>query len=82
MDELTDTERLLLTFEGQWWRTGREKRQAIQALFSCSPAVYGVRLRRLVDRPAALAYDPLLVRRLRRRHAAQADAPAARLGGG
>lgn len=40
---------------------------AIAERFGISPARYYQLLARLVDDPAAMAYDPLMVRRLRRR---------------
>ena len=63
---LGDTEREILAFERQWWKYGGAKETAIRDLFGTSPTRYYQALNALVDRPEALAADPLLVRRLRR----------------
>jgi hypothetical protein len=65
-DGLTDRERQVLAFERQWWRHAGAKEQAIRDLFGVSSTRYYQVLNALLDNPAALAYDPLLVRRLRR----------------
>jgi hypothetical protein len=64
--DLTDSERELLDFEKQWWRRPGAKEQAIRDRFELSPTGYYQLLNALLDRPAALAYDPVLVNRLRR----------------
>src|SRR3954468_6631058 len=56
----------MLTFERQWWRSAGAKETAIRDRFGVPPTRYYQALNALVDRPAALAADPLLVRRLRR----------------
>jgi hypothetical protein len=59
-------DRDLLDFErGSWQRQGPKER-AIRERFGFSAARYQQLLHRLIDQPAALAYDPMLVRRLRR----------------
>jgi hypothetical protein len=65
-DELTDRERELLDFEKQWWRSPGAKEQAIRDRFDLSPTRYYQSINELLDRPAALAYDPALVKRLLR----------------
>lgn len=65
-DELTDRERELLDFEKQWWRHPGAKEQAIRDRFDLSATRYYQLVNALLDRPAALAYDPALVNRLRR----------------
>jgi hypothetical protein len=64
--ELTDTDRELLAFERQWWRYAGAKEQAIRETFGFSATRYYQLLGRLIDRPEALAHDPMLVKRLRR----------------
>jgi hypothetical protein len=64
--DLTESERELLDFEKQWWRRPGAKEQAIRERFELSPTSYYQLLNALLDRPAALAYDPVLVNRLRR----------------
>jgi Protein of unknown function (DUF3263) len=65
-DELTDHERDLLDFEKHWWRRPGAKEQAIRDRFGLTPTRYYQQVNALLDRPAALAYDPALIRRLRR----------------
>jgi hypothetical protein len=64
-------EREMLAFERQWWRFPGAKEAAIRERFGMSPTRYYQVLNALVDRPEALAVDPLLVRRLRRMRAAR-----------
>lgn len=68
MDEtsLDERSRELLDFERNWWKWPGPKEPAIRERFGLSAARYYQLLNRLVDRPEALAYDPMLVRRLRR----------------
>ena len=65
-DGLTRREHDILAFERQWWKYAGSKEDAIKELFSMSATRYYQVLNALVDRPEALAADPLLVRRLRR----------------
>ena len=64
-------EREMLAFERQWWRYAGAKEAAIRERFGMSATRYYQVLNALVDRPEALAVDPLLVRRLRRMRAAR-----------
>lgn len=67
VDELTTEERAILDFEdGGWWKHAGAKETAIRAAFDCSATRYFQMLNALIDRPAALAYRPLLVKRLHR----------------
>lgn len=80
-DPLTDREREILTFERQWWKYAGAKEQAVRELFDMSSTRYYQVLNALIDRPAALAQDPMLVKRLRRmRHSRQRARSARRLG--
>ena len=63
---LTRREHEMLAFERQWWRHAGAKETAIRDRFGVPPTRYYQVLNALVDRPAALAADPLLVRRLKR----------------
>src|SRR5258708_33408785 len=65
-DGLTERERQVLAFERQWWRRAGAKEQAIRDLFGFSSTRYYQLLNGLLDSPHALAYDPVLVKRLRR----------------
>jgi hypothetical protein len=62
-------DREMLAFERQWWRYAGAKEAAIRERFGLSATRYYQVLNALVDRPEALAADPLLVRRLRRMRA-------------
>ena len=68
---LTRREHEMLAFERQWWRQAGAKETAIREQFGVPPTRYYQVLNALVDRPAALAADPLLVRRLRRLRSAR-----------
>jgi hypothetical protein len=68
---LTRREHEMLAFERQWWRHAGAKEAAIRERFALAPTRYYQALNALVDLPAALAVDPLLVRRLRRLRAAR-----------
>lgn len=82
MDELTDEEKAILDFEGgPWWKYAGAKETAVLEKFGHSATRYYQRLNALIDRPEALAYAPLLVKRLRRlRTQRQRQRSAARLG--
>lgn len=63
---LDDRSRAILDFEGEWGIHPGHKEDAIRQKFEISPARYYQLLGRLIDSHAALAYDPLLVKRLQR----------------
>lgn len=75
---LTRREYDVLAFERQWWKYAGSKEDAIKELFSMSATRYYQVLNTLVDRPEALAADPMLVKRLRRLRASRQKARAAR----
>ena len=64
--ELTPREREILAFERQWWKYAGAKEQAVRELFDLSATQYYQVLSTLIDAPAALAAEPMLVKRLRR----------------
>jgi len=64
--ELDPRLRDILDFERAWWKHPGPKERAVRERFGLSPARYHQLLNRAVDLPEALAYDPMLVRRLRR----------------
>ena len=70
-EALTDRERDILNFERQWWKHAGAKEQAIKDQFALSATRYYQVLNGLIDRPEALVYDPMLVKRLRRMRAAR-----------
>ncbi|MFC1415364.1 DUF3263 domain-containing protein [Streptacidiphilus cavernicola] len=65
-DELTDRDRAVLALEARSWRTAGAKEAAIREQLGLAPARYYQLLNGLLDRPAALAHDAVLVNRLRR----------------
>src|SRR5690349_9905448 len=76
--ELDRREREILAFESQWWKYAGAKEQAVRELFDMSPTRYYQVLNALVEKPEAMAADPLLVRRLRRVRAGRQRSRAAR----
>ena len=71
----------ILDFERDWWKSSVPKERAIRERFGLSAARYHQLLNGLLDRPEALAHDPMLVRRLRRlREARRRKRHARRLG--
>ncbi|MPZ26928.1 MAG: DUF3263 domain-containing protein [Micromonosporaceae bacterium] len=68
---LTERDQQILEFERRWWRHAGAKEQAIRDTFGLSATRYYQLLNRLLDEPAALRLDPVLVNRLRRLRAAR-----------
>lgn len=66
MEELDERERAVLDFERSWWKHAGVKEQAIKERFDMSATRYYQLLNELLEKPAALAYDPILVKRLKR----------------
>ncbi|MFI1463622.1 MULTISPECIES: DUF3263 domain-containing protein [Nocardia] len=75
---LSRREHEILAFERQWWKYAGAKEEAIRELFALSPTRYYQVLNTLIDRPEALAADPMLVKRLRRLRAGRQKSRAAR----
>jgi hypothetical protein len=63
---LTDREKAIIDFERGWWTEDGVKDLMLRERFDCSADEYYGELNRLLDAPDALAYDPLVVRRLQR----------------
>jgi hypothetical protein len=81
VEELTPRDQEILAFERQWWKYAGAKEQAVRELFEMSATRYYQVLNALIDQPAALAHDPMLVKRLRRmRQSRQRARSARRLG--
>jgi predicted glycosyl hydrolase (DUF1957 family) len=70
--------REILDFERSWWRFTGAKEQAVRDRFDLSSSRYYELLNALLDDADALAYDPMLVRRLRRMRSARQRERAAR----
>ena len=80
-DQLDRRDREILAFERQWWKYAGAKEQAIRELFDMSATRYYQVLNALLDKPEAMAADPLLIKRLRRlRTSRQRTRAARRLG--
>jgi hypothetical protein len=75
---LSERDVAILAFERRWWRHAGAKEQAIRDDFGLSAARYYQLLGALIDLPAALAHDPMLVKRLQRMRDARLDARTAR----
>src|SRR5579885_2067360 len=76
--ELSERDREILAFERQWWKYAGAKEQSIRERFDMSATRYYQVLNALLDRPEALAADPMLVKRLRRLRTARQRARSAR----
>ena len=76
---LSDRDRAILDFERTWWSEPGPKGAAISARLGLSPARYYRLLGDLIGSAEAAAYDPLVVRRLRR---LRSDRRRARIEGG
>ncbi len=70
MDErhetLSERDVAILDFERSWWKHAGVKEQAIRERFDMSATRYYQLLNELLENPAALAHDPILVKRLKR----------------
>ena len=66
MDELTERDIEILDFERSWWKHAGVKEQSIKERFEMSATRYYQLLNELLEQPAALAHDPILVKRLKR----------------
>ena len=64
--ELSERERAIIDFERSAWQLEGPKEAAIRAELGLSPTRYYELLAALCESPAARAYDPLVIHRLRR----------------
>jgi hypothetical protein len=76
--QLSERDREIISFERQWWKYAGAKEQAIRELFDMSATRYYQVLNALIDSPAALEADPMLIKRLRRLRASRQRARSAR----
>jgi hypothetical protein len=65
-DALTDQDRAIIDFERTWWQDPGRKEAAVRERLGLSPSRYYAFLNRLLEKPEAIEYDPMVVRRLRR----------------
>ncbi|MEW1933073.1 DUF3263 domain-containing protein [Rhodococcus sp. NPDC079359] len=63
---MNEQQRAMLELERRWYTAQGNKEADIAGQFSMSPVRYYQLLNRLLDDPAALAAEPVLVKRLRR----------------
>lgn len=77
-DGLSERDQQILQFERQWWKYAGSKEQAVRELFDLSATRYYQVLNVLIDSPAALRHDPMLVKRLRRMRSSRQRARSAR----
>ncbi|MBK6763359.1 MAG: DUF3263 domain-containing protein [Micrococcales bacterium] len=78
MEPLSDRDRAILQFEKTWWRFEGAKHAAIREQFHVSATRYYQLLNALLDDPAALAAEPVVVRRLQRQRQSRRAAIASR----
>jgi hypothetical protein len=76
---LSDRDAGILEFERQWWKHAGAKEEAIREKFGLSAARYYQILNAVLDLPAALVSDPMLVQRLRRLRDSRIAARSARV---
>ena len=75
---LSERDQRILEFERSWWKYSGAKEQAIRELFDLSATHYYQQLNQVIDSQAALAHDPMLVKRLRRLRTSRQRARTAR----
>jgi hypothetical protein len=63
---LSPRDRAIIDFERTWWMLPGPKEAAIRDRLEMSGTRYYRLLSALLDKPAAVAYDPLTMRRVRR----------------
>jgi hypothetical protein len=77
-NELSERDRDLLAFESRWSRHTAAKEESIREVFGLAAARYYQLLNTVIDSPAAVRHDPMLVARLQRARDARARARAER----
>lgn len=75
---LTDREVAMLELERTWWKYAGAKEQLIRERFEISATRYYQLVNALLERPEAMEFDPMLVKRLRRLRADRARSRSAR----
>ncbi len=69
MSGLSEHDMRILAFERRGWRSPGVKEHAIAEVLGMSATRYYQLLNALIDRPEALEFDPVLVKRLRAQRA-------------
>ena len=77
-DELSERDRAILAFETRYTKHSAAKEESIREVFGLAAARYYQLLNAVIDSPAAVRHDPMLVGRLQRARDARARARAAR----
>jgi len=72
MAALQERDVRILDFERGLWRSPGAKELAIRETFAMSATRYYQLLNELIDRPEAVAFDPVLIKRLRARRSKRA----------
>ena len=63
---ISERHQAMLEFERTFWTYDEPKESVIRARFQCSADDYYAELNDLLEQPAAMTHDPLVVRRLQR----------------
>jgi hypothetical protein len=63
---ISERHQAMLEFERTYWNFDEPKDTLIRARFQCSADEYYAELNELLEQPAAMAHDPLVVRRVQR----------------
>jgi len=63
---ISERHQAMLEFERTYWSFDEPKDTLIRARFQCSADEYYAELNELLEQPAAMAHDPLVVRRVQR----------------
>jgi hypothetical protein len=63
---ISERHQAMLEFERNYWTFDEPKEALIRARFQCSADEYYAELNELLEQPAAMAHDPLVVRRVQR----------------
>lgn len=75
---LSERDERILSFERQWWKHAGAKEEAIRLEFGLSAARYYQVLNAVLEKPGAIAFDPMLVKRLHRIRDTRTEARSAR----
>lgn len=78
VEPLSERDAQILAFERQWWKYAGAKEDSVREMFGMSATEYYQVLNGLIDSHAALAHDPMLVKRLRRMRASRQRGRASR----
>jgi hypothetical protein len=81
MSGLSEHDMRILAFERRGWRSAGVKEQAIAEVLGMSATRYYQLLNELIDRPEALAADPVLIKRLQAKRARRQRMRSPRRGG-